>query len=106
MLFSIPKLDDSKRRQGKTIYFLTFFGHDQSTDLMKFELVFGWAPDLMHPQLDRGKPVPAMLAMQWVWRGKTLRDMGLPLCLSFKYRSDIKFIWERMLARRLANADV
>lgn len=107
VLYSIPKLDDGKRRQEKSIWLLLFLGHDPSTDLMKFEIVLGWAPDLMHPQLDRGKAIPALFAAQWTWFGpETRRMIETGPNTIYRWRSDWKEIWKRMLLRRKRNADV
>lgn len=107
MLFSIPKLDNGKMRRDSSIWLLIFAGHDQTTDMMKFELVFGWCPDLMHPQLDRGRAIPALLALQWKWFGPETRAMlGVGPEVKYRWRSDWKEIYRRLDARRLANADV
>lgn len=106
MLFSIPKLNDSKRRQDRTIYFLFFGGHDPASDMLKVELMFGWAPDLMHPMIDRGKAIPVLLAFQWRWLGpETRRMLNVGPDVIFRFRSDWREIWQRMKWRRARNAD-
>lgn len=107
MLFSIPKLPETKDRRTNATWFLFFAGHDPSSDLMKCEIIVGWCPDLMHPRLDKGRSIPALLAFQWTWFGpETRRMIGTGHNTIFRFRSDWKEIFRRLNARRLANADV
>jgi len=107
MLIAFPKLTDNKLQRDKAVWFLFFFGHDHSSDLMKCEIMFGWCPDLMHPRLDRGKSIPALLAFQWTWFGpETRRMIQTGHNTIFRWRSDWKEIFRRLNARRLRERDV
>jgi hypothetical protein len=103
MLFSFPKLTDDKARRTKATWIIVFHGYDESSYTKKFEIIIGWCADLMHPRLDKGRLIPALLALQWRW---ATYEAGWPHAKTyFHWRSDWKEIFRRINARRLAAAD-
>lgn len=107
MMFAFPKLNDGKTRHTNATWLLIFSGTNIPRDENQFEILIGWCSDLVDARLDRGRQVPALLAFQWRWLPRdTRKELGIGPLVSFKFRSDWRFIFERLNQRRLANADV
>lgn len=100
-MLAFPKLTNDKGIRRKPIWFLFFWGFDESSDLMKMEIMLGWRPDLMHPIMDRGRSIPCVWGLQLRWREKTLRDLfASGPNFQLRTRSEVGEI-----ARRLAGGD-